>query len=80
MPTAMSDLRLDLRGIPCPLNLVRSRLYLQKLPPGTCLEIWLDQGDPLTQVPSGLETAGHRIQAIQYPDPDTAIVQVERGL
>jgi len=68
---------LDLRQVPCPLNLVRSRLYLQKHPPGSRVQIWLDQGDPLSQVPSGLAAAGHRIVEITYPDAESAQITVE---
>jgi TusA-related sulfurtransferase len=68
---------LDLRQVPCPLNLVRSRLYLHKQPPGSRVLIWLDQGDPLSQVPAGLVAAGHTVVAITYPDPESAQVMVE---
>ncbi|MEN9205141.1 MAG: sulfurtransferase TusA family protein [Thermostichales cyanobacterium SZTDM-1c_bins_54] len=68
---------LDLRHVPCPVNLVRSRLYLQKQPPGSQVLIWLDQGDPLASVPGGLAAVGHRILETRYPDSDTAQILVE---
>ena len=30
------DAQLDLRGMPCPLNFVRTKLRLQQMPPGAC--------------------------------------------
>lgn len=58
---------LDLRGTPCPLNYVRTRLALEKLPPGACLEVDLDGGEPERMVADGLRGEGHRVEAIPLP-------------
>ena len=54
--------RLDLRGTPCPLNFIRSRLSLEKLAPGDRLEILLDRGEPEQMVVEGLRREGHAVQ------------------
>ncbi|MEN9217892.1 MAG: sulfurtransferase TusA family protein [Gloeomargarita sp. DG_2_bins_126] len=59
---------LDLRGTPCPLNFVRTRLKLEQLPPGTPLEVWLDAGEPIQQVPDSLRQQGYEILTIQPQD------------
>ena len=53
---------LDLRGTPCPLNFIRSRLALEKLAPGDQLEILLDRGEPEQMVSEGLRRDGHAVQ------------------
>lgn len=53
--------RLDLRGTPCPLNVVRSRLALEKLPSGARLELLIDLGEPEEMVREGLRRDGHRL-------------------
>jgi TusA-related sulfurtransferase len=58
------DVRLDLRGTPCPLNFVRTKLSLEKMPPGSLLEVWLDPGEPIEQVPDSLTMAGYRVEQI----------------
>ncbi|MDX1976082.1 MAG: sulfurtransferase TusA family protein [Pseudanabaenaceae cyanobacterium bins.68] len=55
---------LDLRGVPCPLSFVRAKLYLEKLNPGQQVEIWLNSGEPIEQVPNSLSLDGHIIQGI----------------
>lgn len=60
----MTDNKLDLRGTPCPLNFIRSKLQLEKMPPGQLLEIWLDGGEPVEQVPNSLKMEGYEIQSI----------------
>ncbi|MGB7487064.1 MAG: sulfurtransferase TusA family protein [Phormidesmis sp.] len=60
----MADEQLDLRGTPCPLNFVRTKLKLEKMSPGTLLEVWLDPGEPIEQVPDSLKMDGYVIEAI----------------
>ncbi|MEB3201046.1 MAG: sulfurtransferase TusA family protein [Synechococcaceae cyanobacterium] len=52
---------LDLRGTPCPLNYIRSRLALEALASGDRLEILLDRGEPEQMVSEGLSGEGHRV-------------------
>ena len=58
------DAQLDLRGTPCPINFVRTKLYLEKMPPGGLLEVWLDPGEPIEQVPDSLTMAGYQIEKV----------------
>ena len=55
-------LQLDLRGTPCPLNFIRSKLALEKLEPGAWLQVDLDAGEPEQMVASGLREAGNRVE------------------
>jgi TusA-related sulfurtransferase len=56
---------LDLRGTPCPINFVKTKLRLEKLPPATTLEVWLDAGEPIEQVPDSLKMEGFIIENIE---------------
>ena len=62
-PAALPDsaLQLDLRGTPCPLNFIRSKLALEKIDPGAWLQVDLDAGEPEQLVASGLREAGHQV-------------------
>ena len=68
---------LDLRGTPCPLNFIRSRLALESLPPGAWLQIDLDQGEPEEMVVAGLRQAGHQVQVEQQPGLDAGWVRLQ---
>jgi TusA-related sulfurtransferase len=59
------DAQLDLRGTPCPLNFVRTKLKLDKMPPGALLEVWLDPGEPIEQVPDSLKMEGYGIEQLE---------------
>ncbi|MFN3966091.1 MAG: sulfurtransferase TusA family protein [Endomicrobiia bacterium] len=55
----------DLRGTPCPINYVKTKLKLEELEIGDMLEVYLDDGEPIQNVPKSLENDGHEIIKIQ---------------
>jgi TusA-related sulfurtransferase len=66
------DATLDLRGIACPLSFVRTKLKLEQMHQGALLEVWLDAGEPIEQVPDSLEMSGYKIEALE--DKETFFV------
>ena len=59
------DAQMDLRGTPCPINFVRTKLRLEQMAPGSLLEVWLDPGEPIEQVPDSLRMEGYAIEEIK---------------
>jgi TusA-related sulfurtransferase len=55
---------MDLRGTPCPINFVRTKLKLEQMASGSLLEVWLDPGEPIEQVPDSLAMEGYQIESI----------------
>ncbi|MGL1893495.1 MAG: sulfurtransferase TusA family protein [Spirochaetaceae bacterium] len=51
----------DLRGVACPMNFVKTKMELSKLKHGDELEILLDSGAPINNVPGSVESEGHKI-------------------
>ncbi len=58
----------DLRGTPCPVNFVRTRLALEKLPPGAWLQVDLDAGAPELLVSEGIREEGHEVLHMKPTD------------
>lgn len=58
------DAQLDLRGTPCPINFVRTKIQLEQMTPGSLLEVWLDPGEPIEHVPDSLTVAGYQVEKI----------------
>jgi len=56
--------RLDLRGVLCPMNYVRTKLALERIDSGQCLEVLLDEGDPVRNVPSSVAEEGHEVVSV----------------
>ena len=59
---------IDLRGVPCPLSFVRAKLHLEKLETGQLLEVLLDAGEPIEQVPNSLIADGHQVKSLEERD------------
>ena len=61
---------LDLRGTPCPLNLIRTRLALEKLSAGSTLVVQLDGGEPDQLVGESLRTSSDvgALERVQQSD------------
>jgi TusA-related sulfurtransferase len=55
---------LNLRGTPCPINFVRTKLKLEQMNPGEILEVWLDPGEPIEQVPDSLRMEDYIVESI----------------
>lgn len=51
----------DLRGVACPMNYVKTKLKLEMMDNGEQLEVWLDAGEPIRNVPMSLRNDGHKI-------------------
>ena len=65
---AAPDERLELFGVPCPMNAARALLALQLMDEGQVLEVWVDDGEPRENVPESLEMEGHQILGIACQD------------
>ncbi len=53
--------RLDLTGVPCPMNWVRTKIALEGMAPGDSLVVVLDEGEPLESVPRSAREDGHEV-------------------
>ena len=72
-PSGAAAAELDLRGTPCPLNFIRTKLALETLEPQACLRVDLDAGEPEQMVSEGLRTAGHHVTVDAHPEDGTAV-------
>jgi tRNA 2-thiouridine synthesizing protein A len=52
---------LDLTGVVCPLNWVRTKLALEELGAGDSLEVRLDPGEAIESVPRSAREDGHEV-------------------
>jgi tRNA 2-thiouridine synthesizing protein A len=61
---------LDLTGVVCPLNWVKTKLALEELAPGDELAVRLDPGEALESVPRSAREEGHAVRV----DGDTVTI------
>ena len=59
------DERIDLSGVICPNNFVKTKLKLEEMQAGQILEVILDNGEPIKNVPRAVKEEGHQILKVE---------------
>ena len=59
------DDSLDLRNVACPLNFVKAKLKLEQMQAGQILEIIVDDGEPMANLPRAVKEEGHKIISVE---------------
>lgn len=73
------DVKKNLRGIGCPMNMVYAKVELAKLKEGQLLELILDQGPPVVNVSRSIEREGHALLSkVQLQDSSWSLL-VRKG-
>ncbi|NOX97214.1 MAG: sulfurtransferase TusA family protein [Nitrospirae bacterium] len=65
MSEMKADEKLDLRGEICPYNFVKTKLKLEEMEIGQILEVVIDNGEPIKNVPRSLKEDGHQILKVE---------------
>jgi TusA-related sulfurtransferase len=60
----MPDYFLDITADVCPMTFVRTKLLVEKVPPGAMIEIRLQGREPIENVPRSLAELGHEIVSL----------------
>ena len=61
MDAARKTIRLDLRGVKCPLNWARAKVRLEQMERGEILELTLDDPRGARDIPSAAEAEGYML-------------------
>ena len=70
--------KMDLSGVACPINYVKAKLKLEELDPGEFLEIILDEGEPIRNVPESLKNDGQKVHVKEKVDEEHYRLVIEK--
>ena len=73
------DSSLNLKGVICPINFVKTKLKLEELDDGQNLEILIDDGEPIQNVPRSIKEEGHRIIRVERISDGSFKLLVRKG-
>jgi len=59
------DQELDLKGVVCPYNYVKTKLKLEAMASGQVLRVTIDDGEPVKNVPRSVTEEGHQVLKIE---------------
>lgn len=70
---------LDLRGVTCPINYVRTKIALEQVELGQSVTVRVDAGEPALNVPRSAKLDGYALLAtLEHPDGSVEIT-IQRG-
>lgn len=70
---------IDITGVVCPITFVKTKVALEELADGDLLEVRLNGGEPVQNVPRSLKDEGHRVTGIKKLDDGTYRLLVVKG-
>ena len=73
------DGSLNLKGVLCPINFVKTKLKLEEMGNGQMLEIILDDGESMKNVPRSLKEEGHKIIKVEQLPVKIFNLLIEQG-
>ncbi|MBI3945066.1 MAG: sulfurtransferase TusA family protein [Armatimonadetes bacterium] len=69
----------DCRGVACPTNFVLVKLALEELDPGGVLDVLLDEGQPMRNVPRSVKEDGHRVVTVEPQEDGSFRLRIRCG-
>ncbi|MFQ5671721.1 MAG: sulfurtransferase TusA family protein [Nitrospinales bacterium] len=66
--------KIDLLGVKCPFNYVKTKIKLETMEPGQIIEVLLDPGEPAENVPKSIRNDGHKVLALDKVDDHFKLV------
>jgi len=69
---------LDLSGVACPMNFVKTKIKLTTMPVGSLLDVILDDGAPIDNVPLSLEEQGQKVASKERISETQWKIRVEK--
>lgn len=79
MSRKQADAFVDITDVVCPVTFVKAKMALEELDDGQVLEIRLNAGEPIQNVPRSLKDEGHRVTGVAQGGDGTYVLTVVKG-
>ena len=66
-----ADERVDITDVNCPVTFVKTKVALEELDEGQILQVHLNDGEPVQNVPRSVKEEGHQILKLYTNDDGT---------
>ena len=74
-----SDSFLDITDVVCPITFVKTKVALEDLDDGQILELRLNDGEPVQNVPRSLKDEGHKVLTLEDNGDGTFTLWIEKA-
>jgi TusA-related sulfurtransferase len=73
-----ADAKLDITDVVCPVTFVKAKVQLEEMQSGQILEILLQDGEAIANVPRSLKDEGHKVLDVTNNQDGTYTMLVEK--
>jgi TusA-related sulfurtransferase len=73
------DAKVDITTVVCPVTFVKTKVALEELDDGQVLEVRLNAGEPIQNVPRSLKDEGHKVTNVTQSEDGTFLLTVVKG-
>jgi TusA-related sulfurtransferase len=70
------DATVDITTVICPVTFVKTKVALEELEEGQILEVRLNDGEPIQNVPRSLKDEGHRVISVDRTEDGAWLLRV----
>lgn len=70
---------IDITDVVCPITFVKTKVVLEDMEDGQILEVHLNDGEPVQNVPRSLKDEGHKVLELSQNGDGTYTLFVEKG-
>lgn len=79
MSEKQADAFVDITDVVCPVTFVKTKVALEDLNDGQVLEIRLNAGEPIQNIPRSLKDEGHKVSGVRQREDGTYVLTVVKG-
>ena len=79
MSDGKADGFVDITDVVCPVTFVKAKVAMEELDEGQVLEIRLNDGEPIQNVPRSLKDEGHKVTKVNRNPDGTYTILVVKG-
>jgi tRNA 2-thiouridine synthesizing protein A len=69
----------DISHVVCPITFVKVKIAIEELDDGQVIEVRMNAGEPIQNIPRSLKDEGHKVTQVINNDDGTFTVYVEKG-
>ena len=74
-----ADAFVDITDVVCPMTFVKAKVALEELEDGKTLEVRMNDGEPIQNVPRSFKDEGHKVVDVTQNDDGTYSLLVVKG-
>lgn len=74
-----TDAFVDITDVVCPMTFVKAKFAIEALDAGQTLEIHMNDGEPIQNVPRSMKDEGHKVLDVKENGDGTYNIVVQKG-